>query len=76
MSILRIFFFSNLIFKSQGLHPRVITDGLNEAKKKALEVLEKMKIPVEGDREKLLAIARTSLRTKVHHKIATLLTEV
>lgn len=36
-----------------------------------------MKVPVtEGDREKLLAIAGTSLRTKVHHKIASLLTEV
>jgi T-complex protein 1 subunit zeta len=60
----------------QGLHPRVITDGLNEGKKKALEVLEKMKVPVESDREKLLDVARTSLQTKIHHKIAKVLTEV
>ncbi|XP_065201193.1 T-complex protein 1 subunit zeta [Planococcus citri] len=64
------------IYIAEGLHPRVITDGLNEAKKKALEVLENIKIPVENDREKLLAIARTSLRTKVHHKIANILTEI
>ncbi|XKL64995.1 hypothetical protein PGB90_005081 [Kerria lacca] len=64
------------IFIAEGLHPRVITEGLNEAKKHALGVLENMKIPVELDREKLLDVARTSLLTKVHHKIANVLTEV
>lgn len=49
---------------------------MNEGKKKALEVLENMKIPVGLDREKLLDIAKTSLRTKVHSKIASILTEV
>lgn len=60
----------------QGLHPRVITEGLNEAKKKALEVLENMKVPFNMEREKLIEICNTSLKTKVHHKLANLLGEV
>lgn len=64
------------VFISEGLHPRVVVEGLNEAKKKALEVLELVKIPVELDREKLLDVSRTSLKTKVHHKIANTLAEI
>ncbi|KAK7604812.1 hypothetical protein V9T40_005998 [Parthenolecanium corni] len=64
------------IFIAEGLHPRVVTEGLNEAKKKALELLENMKIPFNMEREKLIEISNTSLKTKVHHKLATLLAGV
>ncbi len=37
--------------------------------------MESAKIPVEAKREILLQVARTSLRTKVHHVLADLLTE-
>ncbi len=60
----------------EGVHPRVITDGLDIAKEEALKVLESMKIPVDSDREILINVAKTSLRTKVHRKLADLLAEV
>jgi len=60
----------------EGLHPRIVVDGYNTAKEAALDVLDKMKVPQPVDRSLLLSVARTSLRTKVHAKLADLLTEV
>ena len=53
---------------SEGLHPRIVTEGFEMAKDKALEVLENVKIPLvdEDKAEVLQAIAQTSLGTKVH----------
>lgn len=48
-----------------GLHPRILTEGLDVARGKALEILESMKIPIEIKRENLLDITRTALKTKV-----------
>ncbi|XP_019482392.1 PREDICTED: T-complex protein 1 subunit zeta-2 [Hipposideros armiger] len=62
--------------KDFGLHPRIIAEGFEAAKKKALEVLEEIKIKKEMKREILLDVARTSLQTKVHAKLADVLTEV
>lgn len=64
------------IYISEGLHPRVITEGFDKARVKALEILEEVKIPIELNKENLLDVARTSLKTKVHAKVADLLTEV
>ena len=61
---------------AEGVHPRIITDGLDIARGEALQVLESMKIPVNLERDMLINIAKTSLRTKVHHKLADLLAEV
>lgn len=63
---------------SEGLHPRVVTEGFEEAKKIALEVLENMKIDVTEEEKKniLTQIAATSLNTKVHPKIAESLTSI
>jgi len=60
---------------SEGLHPRIVADGFDLAKNKALEVLESMKIQHDIDREILTGAARTSLRTKIHADLADLLTE-
>jgi T-complex protein 1 subunit zeta len=61
----------------EGVHPRVISDGLHIAKEEAQKVLESMKIPVvAGNREVYINVARTALRTKVHHKLADLLAEI
>ena len=60
----------------QGLHPRLITEGFELARNKALEVLEEVKIKKEIDRDTLIQVARTSLRTKVHQELADLLTGV
>lgn len=60
----------------QGLHPRIIAEGFDAAKTKALEVLDEIKVEKEMKREILLDVARTSLRTKVHAELADVLTEV
>lgn len=60
----------------QGLHPRIIAEGFEAAKIKALDVLEKVKINKEMKREVLLDVARTSLQTKVPAELADVLTEV
>jgi len=64
------------LYVSEGLHPRILTEGFDLAKTKALEVLESVKMPVESKREILVHVARTSLRTKVAPQLADLLTEV
>uniref|UniRef100_A0A9L0R804 Chaperonin containing TCP1 subunit 6B n=1 Tax=Equus caballus TaxID=9796 RepID=A0A9L0R804_HORSE len=63
------------LYISEGLHPRIIAEGFEAAKIKALEVLEQVKVKKEMKREMLLAVARTSLRTKVHADLADVLTE-
>ncbi|KAJ8312577.1 hypothetical protein KUTeg_009950 [Tegillarca granosa] len=63
------------IYISEGLHPRVITEGFDLAKAKALQVLDEVKISKEIDRDTLIQVARTSLRTKVHSELADVLTE-
>lgn len=63
---------------SEGLHPRVITEGFEKAKNLALETLEKVKVTIT-DAEKtevLKNIASTSLHTKIHPKLANQLTDV
>ncbi|KAL0082479.1 TCP-1/cpn60 chaperonin family-domain-containing protein [Phycomyces blakesleeanus] len=61
---------------SEGLHPRVITEGYDAAKNEALKFLETFKTPKPVvDRELLVSVARTSLRTKVHRSLADTLTE-
>ncbi|XP_068823561.1 T-complex protein 1 subunit zeta isoform X2 [Capricornis sumatraensis] len=63
------------LYISEGLHPRIITEGFEAAKEKALQFLEQIKVSKEMDRETLIDVARTSLRTKVHAELADVLTE-
>jgi T-complex protein 1 subunit zeta len=63
-------------FLQEGLHPRVIADGFELAKNKVLEILDNARIKKNVDRELLLCVARTSLRTKVHQELADSLTEI
>ncbi|CAG8514610.1 7963_t:CDS:2 [Paraglomus occultum] len=60
---------------SEGLHPRIITEGFDLARKEALEFLDKFKVERPIDRELLINVARTSLRTKVHSTLADALTD-
>ena len=52
-----------------GMHPRVLVDGFEIAKRATLQFLEKFKTPVvigdEPDKEILKMVARTTVRTKV-----------
>lgn len=63
------------IYISEGLHPRLISEGFEKAKTKALEVLDKIQNKIEIDRSVLLEVAKTSVCTKVHDKIANVLAE-
>ncbi|KAM6372618.1 LOW QUALITY PROTEIN: T-complex protein 1 subunit zeta [Pluvialis apricaria] len=63
------------LFISEGLHPRIVAKRFEIAKEKALEVLEQVKVTKEMDRETLIDVARTSLRTKFTTEIADILTE-
>ena len=66
------------IYITEGLHPRIVTEGFEIAKKIALETLESFKINLTDDekRELLTKISSTSLLTKVHPSIAHKLTEI
>lgn len=59
---------------TEGLHPRVITDGYEIAKNEALKFLDKYKLERTVDRELLLSVARTSLSTKLNLALAEKLT--
>merc|ERR1712213_128731 len=66
------------LYISEGLHPRIVTEGFEEAKKIALETLENMKITITDEERKdiLTKISSTSLLTKVHPSIAKNLTDI
>lgn len=60
-----------------GIHPSTLVDGLEYAKKESLKFLESTKYtPEKIDREFLLNVARTSLRTKVSSELAEELTSI
>lgn len=60
-----------------GIHPATIVDGIEAAKKEALAFLDTMKyFPDKMDREFLLNVARTSLKTKLPTDLANQLTEI
>jgi T-complex protein 1 subunit zeta len=64
------------VFISEGLHPRIIAEGFDQGRKKALEVLDKIKIPANADKAGLTGVARTALRTKLHANLADQLSDV
>ena len=60
-------------YTSDGLHPRIITEGYDIAKELVLEFLENFKVPqpdIANDKELLASVARTSLRTKLSIEVA------
>lgn len=67
------------VHTSEGLHPRLITEGFDIAANKCLDILSKCRIDCPSempDRSTLISVASTSLNTKVHSDLANLLTEV
>lgn len=68
-------------YTSEGLHPRIITDGYDIARDAALKFLDEFKVPTlndsgkKYDREQLTCIASTSLKTKLDHELADGITE-
>ncbi|KAI0074378.1 chaperonin-containing T-complex zeta subunit Cct6 [Panus rudis PR-1116 ss-1] len=55
---------------SEGVHPTVIAEGFDIAKKEALAFLDTFKQSVKLDRAALINVAYTSLATKIHHVLA------
>ncbi|KAJ0042843.1 hypothetical protein Pint_18798 [Pistacia integerrima] len=64
----------------EGMHPRVLVDGFEIAKRATLQFLEKFKTPVvmgdEPDKEILKMVARTTVRTKLYESLADQLTDI
>jgi T-complex protein 1 subunit zeta len=59
-------------YVSEGMHPRILTDGLDVARDACLEFLKTFAIPKENaiqDRDLLLSTARTSLQTKLDESL-------
>lgn len=64
-------------YLGEGVHPRILVDGIEIAKKETLKFLEEFKIPKEEvSKELLIELARTSLMTKIHPNLANPLTEI
>ena len=61
---------------SEGLHPRLITEGFDLAKDVAVKVLDELKHKAPMDRALLYQMAQTSLRTKLNEKLADHVTDV
>jgi T-complex protein 1 subunit zeta len=60
-----------------GVHPRIIVDGFDLGRQFALDFLEKFKQPHKtSDRDLLLNVARTSLRSKLTIELADMLTNI
>jgi T-complex protein 1 subunit zeta len=60
-------------YTSEGLHPRLITEGYEIAKDLVVEFLDTYKVPfpnIYKDRETLANVVRTSLRTKLNLELA------
>jgi len=64
------------IYIAEGLHPRIIVEGFDLAKTKALEVLESVKVPAKVDRDLLVQVARSSLQTKLTTELSEHLTSI
>jgi T-complex protein 1 subunit zeta len=64
------------VYIAEGLHPRIIVEGFDFAKQKALEILESVKLPAKADRELLVQVARSSLQTKLTADLADHLTSI
>merc|ERR1719224_415140 len=62
---------------SDGVHPRLLTEGIELAKTRVLEFIDSSRIEMDtSQRNLLLQIAQASLRTKMHQELADLFTEI
>jgi T-complex protein 1 subunit zeta len=57
-------------YLADGVHPRVLVDGIESAKIETLKFLEEFKETKTIDRDVLIDVAKSSLETKIHPKLA------
>lgn len=65
-------------YTSEGLHPRLMTEGYEAAKDMVLDYLDACKVTkpdIFKDRELIASVAKTALRTKLSDEIANTVTE-
>merc|ERR1712136_472097 len=65
-------------YLADGLHPRLVAEGFDLARNETMSFLDNFKVPAQNvldDRERMLCIARTSLRTKLSAKMADKMSE-
>lgn len=63
-------------YLAEGVHPRVLAEGYEVAKKAAVDFLREYKEEIDvTDRETLRCVAKTSLRTKLREQLADQLTD-
>jgi len=64
-------------YLSDGVHPRVLCEGIELAKIQVAKIVEEFKIKKDTlDRNFLIQVAAASLRTKLHEELADHITEV
>lgn len=62
---------------SDGVHPRLLCEGIDLAKERVLEYIDRTRIETDTTKRDLLVqIAQASLRTKMHKELADLFTEI
>lgn len=57
-------------YLADGVHPRILVDGIESAKIRTLKFLEEFKETLKPDRDLLINIAKSSLETKIHPRLA------
>lgn len=57
-------------YLGEGVHPRILVDGIESAKVETLKFLEQFKEAKTVDRDLLIDVAKASLETKIHPKLA------
>lgn len=63
-------------YLTEGIHPRILVDGIESAKVETLKFLETFKEVRTPDRDILIDVARASLQTKIHPKMAEQLADI
>jgi len=63
-------------YLGEGVHPRILVDGMELAKTESLKFLESFKVEKEMTRDLLIEVARCSLNTKIAPALANPLTEI
>lgn len=62
---------------SDGVHPRLLTEGIELAKGRVLQFIDSSRVEMDtSKRELLVQIAQASLRTKMHRELADLFTDI
>lgn len=66
---------------AEMLHPRTLCEGIEAARLECLRILDELRVPIQKtpsglpEREVLMSVARTALRTKLHGRLADSLAE-